>query len=88
MNDAFEALNHVQKAISLLGEHLVTLTAHHGIDAARSGFSGRAAQAPRGRSSTGSFAPMNFWPFVLVYLATCGLWFLALSSIAHKDPAF
>jgi hypothetical protein len=33
MNNAFEALRHVQKAISLLGEDLVTLTAHHGIDA-------------------------------------------------------
>ena len=33
MNNAFEALNHIEKATFLLGEDLVTLTVRHGIDA-------------------------------------------------------
>jgi hypothetical protein len=32
MNNLYDALDHIQKAINILGEDLVTLTAHHGID--------------------------------------------------------
>ena len=46
MNDLYDALNHIQKAVSLLGEDLVTHHEEFNRLLARSGFIGGAAQAP------------------------------------------